>query len=487
MNAPSPSPGAEIPASETPLARRLGRRASLEAVVVPDLRQRLRLCTQISAIAFTVYTAASYFFGGENADARLALNVFRVVGLAACLWALRGDGSHRHTLAMALTATSITFVVGAMISVLRADASPMVVLTITSCAVMAILLPWGLLGQTIYVIGVSAALAIVHAIVGPQAFSGLSVDGFASLAIALCLSIGVASFMESMRRASIELLRDARQADEELTRFHAMLEDRVSERTAALEFANREIEGFSFTVSHDLRSPLRTIAGFTNMIAEDNEGRLSETSLDSLARIRAAARRMDSLIDDMLVLARVGRSALRLEPVHLAAIARSIEGDLRAEDPGREVEFEVDRIPVVRGDHALLHIAMDNLLRNAWKFTSGRERASIRVSGELDADRVVCRVADNGIGFDPRFRDKLFRPFERLHDDPDFDGTGVGLATVARVVHRHGGEVDAAGRPGEGATFTFRLPKDGSAARLDEAAIGGATDAVRRRNAAVKA
>jgi signal transduction histidine kinase len=197
------------------------------------------------------------------------------------------------------------------------------------------------------------------------------------------------------------------------------------------------------------------------MIAEENAGRLSETSLDHLARIRQAARRMDVVIDDMLVLARVGRSTLRLESVDLGVMARSIENELRAEHPDRDVELEVGEIPPVTGDHALLHVAMDNLLQNAWKFTTGRTPARIRISGERNGDRVTCRVSDNGIGFDPRFRSKLFRPFERIHDDPVYRGTGVGLATVARVVHRHGGEVDAEGVPGQGATFSFSLPTGG--------------------------
>lgn len=452
--------------SETPLTGRSRRRTSLGLVVVPDFRQRLRLCTQISLLAFSAYTAASFFFEGDHHDARLVLNLLRVAGLGACLWFLRGEGSRAQTFVLAVLGPTITFATAVAISVLRVDSSPMVVLAITASAVMAILLPWGVRNHTIYVLGVVACLLLVRVIAGPEAYGSSSIDGLTSLGIALVLSIAVAYLMERMRRASIELLADARQADEELARFHAMLENRVHERTAALEFANRELEGFSYTVSHDLRSPLRTIAGFTNMIAEENEGHLGEGSLDNLERIRLAARRMDLLIDDMLVLARVGRASLRLESVDLAALARSIADELRGEEPDRHVEFEIAPIPTVVGDHALLRVALDNLLRNAWKFTSRRSSPRIVVSGEQHGDQVSCRVTDNGIGFDPRFRSKLFRPFERIHDDPDFEGTGVGLATVARVVHRHGGEVDATGNLGEGATFSFSLPKDGRPARL---------------------
>jgi signal transduction histidine kinase len=423
------------------------------------------VCTRIALVAFFIYTAASYFFGGEHPDARLALNVVRVVGLAVALWVLRGDGSRAETLTVAFFSLSITFGPAIAISVLRGDALPMVVLAITATSVMAILLPWGARIQAVYVFGVGAALGLVRAIAGPAPFGSASIDAAASTAIALLLSIGVAYLFERMRQAAADLVADAGQADEELARLHAGLEHRVRERTASLEFANRELEGFSYTLSHDLRSPLRTIAGFTDMIEEENAGRLSEASRDSLLRIRLAARRMDLLIDDMLLLARVGRRRLRLEPVDLTAMARSIAADLRAEQPQRQVEFEVDAVPTVVADYQLLHVAMENLLRNAWKFASPRDPARIRVTGEDQGGNVVCRISDNGIGFDPRFRSKLFRPFERIHDDPAFEGTGVGLATVARVIHRHGGEVDATGSPGGGATFSFSLPKDGGPAR----------------------
>ena len=456
---PSASSRSAAPAKpEDPLSRRLLRRAALASLVTPDFRQRLRLCTQIALLAFAGYTAASIFLGDFTLDTRIVLNIVRALGLALAVWLLRGKGSYARTVAVALGAPIFTFAIGAGLSVVRMDVAPMFVLAITASVVMALLLPWGPALQAVFVLGVMGSLGAAAAVAGPQSYDGLSVDFITSVAIALVLSIGVAWFMEHTRRAFAEVLSDAAEADEELARFHEMLENRFTERTAELAFANRELEGFSYTVSHDLRSPLRTVAGFTDMIAEENAGRLSESTLDHLARIRDAARRMDLLIDDMLVLARVGRSTLRLEPVDLAAMARSIESELRAEEPDRNVVLDVSDIPPVTADHALLHVAMDNLLRNAWKFTRSRAAAHIRVSGERSGDRVTCRVTDNGIGFDPRFRTKLFRPFERIHDDPMYEGTGVGLATVARVVHRHGGEVDAQGAPGEGATFSFSLP-----------------------------
>jgi signal transduction histidine kinase len=178
-----------------------------------------------------------------------------------------------------------------------------------------------------------------------------------------------------------------------------------------------------------------------------------------LGKIRAASRRMDGLIDDMLRLSRVSRGALRYETVDLAGLARTIADDLAAENPERDVEFLINGVPPVSGDLALLRIAMENLLTNAWKFTGTRQSGRIAVSGNIADGNVIVTVEDNGIGFDPRFQRKLFHPFERIHDQPQFQGSGVGLATVARIVRRHGGSVDAEGAPDKGAKFQMQLPR----------------------------
>jgi signal transduction histidine kinase len=216
--------------------------------------------------------------------------------------------------------------------------------------------------------------------------------------------------------------------------------------------------GFRYTVSHDLRSPLRAIAGFSHLIQEESGHAIDEVTRDRLAKIEAATLRMDTLIDDMLVLARVSRSAVRTEAVDLAEVAREVIADLRSEHPHRQVEVRIAAIPLVTGDRGLLRIALDNLLRNAWKFTVRSDPARIEVFGGRVGPTVSCHVSDNGIGFDMQFRAKLFRPFERIHDEKDVEGTGIGLATVARIIDRLGGEVEADGRLGEGATFTFKLP-----------------------------
>ena len=220
-----------------------------------------------------------------------------------------------------------------------------------------------------------------------------------------------------------------------------------------LEGINRELEAFSYSVSHDLRAPLRTIDGFSQILAEDYADRLDEEGLDYLARVRTASRRMAELIDDLLELSRVGRRPLKRERVDLSALAAGIADDLKRSEPDRDVDFVVEEGVVARGDVGLLKVALENLIGNAWKFTSRETRATIRfgVSG------TAFYVSDDGAGFDAAYKDKLFGAFQRLHGPEEFEGTGIGLATVARLVHRHGGEVWAEGAVGEGATFYFTL------------------------------
>ena len=228
-----------------------------------------------------------------------------------------------------------------------------------------------------------------------------------------------------------------------------------------LEGTNRELEAFSYSVSHDLRAPLRTIDGFSQILQEDYERALDDEGMDYLGRVRAASKHMATLIDDLLDLSRVGRRPLRREPVDLARLAAGIIEDLRAAEPGREVEFVSGEHIMAWGDVSLLKVALENLLGNAWKFTAREEEARI----EFGADSrpgpgslaPVYYVQDNGAGFDQAYADKLFGAFQRLHGQDEFEGTGIGLATVARIVHRHGGRVWAEGRVGGGATFYFTL------------------------------
>jgi len=238
------------------------------------------------------------------------------------------------------------------------------------------------------------------------------------------------------------------------SRLHAeRASEDLEDANRELEGTNRELEAFSYSVSHDLRAPLRTIDGFSQILSEDYAERLDEEGLDYLARVRTASRHMAELIDDLLDLSRVGRRPLRRERVDLSALATGIAEDLKASGPDREVDFVVEEGVVARCDVGLLKVALENLLGNAWKFTSREERATIRVGASGGA----FYVSDDGAGFDAAYKDKLFGAFQRLHGPEEFEGTGIGLATVARIVHRHGGEVWAEGAVGEGATFFFTL------------------------------
>lgn len=235
------------------------------------------------------------------------------------------------------------------------------------------------------------------------------------------------------------------------------LNEELAVKAAALDAANKDLESFSYSVSHDLRAPLRAIIGFGQALEEDSGHLLDASGKQHLRLIRSEAARMGALIDDLLRLSRVLRAELRHEEVDLAAIAREVVEGLRRADPGREVEVVIPPELPARGDAALLRAVLQNLLENAWKFTSRRARARIEVGREVREGECVYYVRDDGEGFDPAYVHKLFGAFQRLHPASEFPGTGIGLATVHRIVRRHGGRVWAEGAPGKGATFSFVL------------------------------
>ena len=243
----------------------------------------------------------------------------------------------------------------------------------------------------------------------------------------------------------------------ENARLYDDLERRVRLRTAELEALNKELESFSYSVSHDLRAPLRAIDGFTEAFIEEYGAGLDDQATRYLSRVRSGAQRMGQLIDDLLNLSRIARAPVLRERVDVSALATKVLSDLRARNPDRTVETSIAAGLVAEADPRLLAVLFDNLLGNAWKFTAKRSTACIEVGEESHDGARTFFVRDNGAGFDMAYASRLFAPFQRLHSESDFPGTGIGLATVLRVLSRHGGRIWAEGAKDRGATFRFTL------------------------------
>jgi len=242
-------------------------------------------------------------------------------------------------------------------------------------------------------------------------------------------------------------------------RRHAQeLEERVQARTRELEVANEDLQSFAYSVSHDLRAPLRHIDGFSRMLQEDHAARLDDEGRRLLATVRKGAERMGRLLDDMIAFSRYGRAAISPTDIDMTALARAVADELARGTPCTVV---VDPLPAARADAALVRQVWVNLIGNAIKYSSRRPDPRVEIGGRIEDGRAVYCVKDNGAGFDPAHADKLFKVFQRLHSEDEFSGTGAGLAIVHRIVVRHGGRAWAEGRPGEGASFWFSLPPGG--------------------------
>jgi light-regulated signal transduction histidine kinase (bacteriophytochrome) len=287
--------------------------------------------------------------------------------------------------------------------------------------------------------------------------AGLLDQAYASALVTVGLT-ALLAFVVITTARSVET-RDAarREREREVERLNAQLEHRAVELSAV----NRELEAFCYSVSHDLRAPLRSIDGFGMALIEDCSGTLPPEGRAHVNRMRAASQRMGKLIDDLLHLSRVTRTELRHERVDLSAVAREVAAELAEGAPERRVVFEIEDGLATEGDPGLLRVVLENLLGNAWKFTSKRPAARIAVGRGLRDGKPAFFVADDGAGFDMRYASKLFGAFQRLHRADEFTGTGIGLATVQRIVRRHGGEIWVDAAVDRGATFTFTLPAPG--------------------------
>jgi light-regulated signal transduction histidine kinase (bacteriophytochrome) len=296
-------------------------------------------------------------------------------------------------------------------------------------------------------------LLCIHQCRAPRQWQESEIEFVQQIAEHLAVALQHAELLADLRSEVAERQQTQQRVQE--------LNQGLQQAILELRTVNRELEAFSYSVSHDLRAPLRSIDGFSQALLEDCLEQLDATGQDYLRRIRTATQRMGQLIDDLLTLSRVTRSDLHKESVNLSRMASRVCTHLQQIYPERQVEFEIQPDLLVQGDSRLLQVVLDNLLNNAWKFTTGQPRARIELgANEGDDGTIVYFVRDNGVGFDMVFVDKLFKPFQRLHRMQEFPGNGIGLATVQRIIHRHGGEVWAEGDLNRGATFYFTLAED---------------------------
>jgi light-regulated signal transduction histidine kinase (bacteriophytochrome)/HAMP domain-containing protein len=274
---------------------------------------------------------------------------------------------------------------------------------------------------------------------------------------------GAINHMADTIKTNLKILADdldvLRQQEQRILELNARLEQRVADRTLELTAANSELESFSYSVSHDLRAPLRSINGFSGLMSEECSGCSNGVALDYMRRINQASARMGELIDGLLHLSRIARRQPKNEVVDLSRMADEVLDDLRSASPAREVRTQVQAQVRATGEPALLRTVLENLLGNAWKFTGRRQGASIEFGSREEEGETIVYVRDNGAGFDPAYSDKLFTAFQRFHREDEFEGTGIGLATVKRIMVAHKGRIWAESAPNQGATFYFAIPK----------------------------
>jgi two-component system sensor histidine kinase/response regulator len=264
---------------------------------------------------------------------------------------------------------------------------------------------------------------------------------------------------EGSRLAMLSALEDQKEAQEQIRLLNTGLEQRVARRTAQLETSNKELESFAYSVSHDLRAPLRAIDGFSRILQQEYADKLDDEGLRLLGVVRNSTKTMDQLITDLLALSKVSRSELKYSPIDMTAMVKAIYYQMATPEVLEKFVFTVSDLPGANGDPTLMRQVWMNLISNAIKYTLPREVCAIQISGSVSTGLCTYAIKDNGVGYNPKYTDNIFGLFQRLHRSGEFEGTGVGLAIVKRIIHRHGGQVWGEGQVGAGATFYFTLPE----------------------------
>ncbi|HYC01050.1 MAG TPA: ATP-binding protein [Candidatus Limnocylindrales bacterium] len=373
------------------------------------------------------------------------------------LFSMYRDRSRTRSADLVVMATVATCAFIATAGTLEGRTETVEVLIVAYAIGCAGLMPWSVLHQAALAFGGALAIgANAYAVHGSLLY-GIGLPRAVSVSVTLLLSVYI-SYELARRRMEAGREELARiRAEEALQALNARLEQRVAERTAEIEAANESLRSFSASVSHDLRAPVRAIGGLAHTFLEDFGEQLTPEAVARVTRIHDAAGRMQHIIESLLRLAQVVHAPMKHERVDLSEIARSVGERLAASEPTRRVQLEIQPGARAHGDAFLLELVLENLLSNAWKFTRDREVARIEFGVTLRDGLHVYSVRDNGVGFDPAAASRLFGAFERLHAAEGYEGTGIGLTTVERIIQRHGGTVWAESVPGSGATFSFTL------------------------------
>ncbi len=319
---------------------------------------------------------------------------------------------------------------------------------------------WGFISAAILLMTVRRGTSLFHMLANGEAYKADAVAEVIALAISVLMVIGMARIAPVFRSIK-QAKEDAQRAEKQVRTLKEVLEVRVVQRTAQLEAANKELEAFSYSVSHDLRAPLRAINGFSHVLQEEYSNKLDEEGKRLLNVVRDNAARMGQLIDDILRFSHAGRLEINYSEIDMEKMAHAVTAELMATDPSSWPQMEIEPIPPAFGDSAMMRQVLVNLISNAIKFSRTNATPKIKVGSSKGEDETIYFVKDNGVGFDMQYAGKLFGVFQRLHSENEFEGTGVGLAIVKSIVARHGGRVWAEGKVGEGATIYFALPING--------------------------